>query len=119
MRGRILVVDDEKNITFVIQAMLEKAGFEVSAFNDSSEAFRTLKSGEDFHVVVTDLYMPGPSGMEVLEYCKTHHSQIPVVIITAYGTVEAAVSALKRGAFDFITKPFDQTEILTVIEKAV
>lgn len=118
MHGRVLVVDDEKNITFVIQAMLEKAGFEAVVFNDSAEALEALSS-EDVDLVITDLYMPGPGGMEILEYCKKSHAQLPIVIITAYGTVEAAVSALKRGAFDFITKPFDQTELLNVVKKAV
>jgi nitrogen regulation protein NR(I) len=118
VQGRVLVVDDEKNITFVIQAMLEKAGFEAIVFNHSSEALEALSS-EDIDLVITDLYMPGPGGMEILEYCQKNFSQLPIVIITAYGTVESAVSALKRGAFDFITKPFDQTELLNVVQKAV
>jgi DNA-binding NtrC family response regulator len=118
VQGRVLVVDDEKNITFVIQAMLEKAGFEAIVFNDSAEALDALSS-EDLDLVITDLYMPGPSGMEILSYCQKNYSQLPIVIITAYGTVEAAVSALKLGAFDFITKPFDQTELLNVVQKAV
>ncbi len=118
MQGRVLVVDDEKNITFVIQAMLEKAGFEAVVFNDSSEALECIDA-EDIDAVITDLYMPGPSGMEILEFCKNNYSGLPVVVITAYGTVESAVNALKRGAFDFITKPFDQTELLNVVRKAV
>jgi nitrogen regulation protein NR(I) len=118
LQGRVLVVDDEKNITFVIQAMLEKAGFEAVVFNDSAEALDALSS-EDVDLVITDLYMPGPSGMEILEHCQKNYPQLPIVIITAYGTVEAAVSALKRGAFDFITKPFDQNELLSVVKKAV
>ena len=121
MPGRVLVVDDEKNITLVIQAMLEKAGFEPIVFNDSSEAIEALETPEngDIETIVTDLYMPGPGGMEILKHCQKFHPELPVVIITAYGTVEAAVSALKQGAFDFITKPFDQTELLTVVKKAV
>jgi len=118
VQGRVLVVDDEKNITFVIQAMLERAGFEAIVFNDSGEAIEAIAS-EDVDVVVTDLYMPGPGGMEILDYCQKSHAQVPVVIITAYGTVESAVSALKRGAFDFVTKPFDQVELLNVVQKAV
>lgn len=116
--GRILVVDDERNITFVIQAILRKAGYEAVVFNDSSEALSVL-GAEEFDTVITDLYMPGPGGMEVLEYCQANHPALPVVFITAYGTVESAVSALKRGAFDFITKPFDQAEILNAVRKAV
>ncbi|HLD98706.1 MAG TPA: sigma-54 dependent transcriptional regulator [Bdellovibrionota bacterium] len=118
MAGRVLVVDDEKNITFVIQAMLEKAGYEAAIFVDSREALESLQV-EDPDVVITDLHMPGPGGMEILEHCQKNFPQLPVVVITAYGTVESAVSALKRGAFDFITKPFDQTELLNVVRKAV
>ncbi len=120
MLGRILVVDDEKNITFVIHAVLERAGFEVLVFNDPLEAMQVLES-EEVDTVITDLYMPGLGGMEILEYCQKHHhlQQLPVVIMTAYATVESAVNALKKGAFDFITKPFDQSELLSVVEKAV
>jgi nitrogen regulation protein NR(I) len=118
VQGRVLVVDDEKNITFVIQAMLEKAGFEAIVFNDSAEALEALDS-EDIDLVITDLYMPGPGGMEILDFCQKNYVQLPIVVITAYGTVESAVNALKRGAFDFVTKPFDQTELLNVVHKGV
>jgi nitrogen regulation protein NR(I) len=118
VQGRVLIVDDEKNITFVIQAMLERQSFEAIVFNDSAEALEAISS-EDVDLVITDLYMPGPGGMEILEYCQKNFSQLPVVVITAYGTVESAVTALKKGAFDFITKPFDQTELLGVVKKAV
>jgi nitrogen regulation protein NR(I) len=118
----VLVVDDEKNITFVIQAMLEKAGHSTRVYNDSTEAMAAIDeladSGE-LDCVVTDLYMPGPGGMDILAHVQKSYPALPVVIITAFGTVEAAVSALKQGAFDFITKPFDQTELLNVVQKAV
>jgi len=116
--GRVLVVDDEKNITLVIQAMLEKAGYEAAVFNDSIEAVESIEN-EDPDVIVTDLHMPGKGGMEILEYCQKNFPQLPVVIITAFGTVESAVAALKKGAFDFITKPFDRTDLLNVVKKAV
>ena len=119
LNGRVLVVDDERNITLVIEAMLSKAGYEVVAFNESSLVLKELAADDEFDVVITDLYMPGPSGMEVLEHCRVHRPQLPVVIITAFGTVEAAVSALKRGAFDFITKPFEQSDLLATVKKAV
>jgi nitrogen regulation protein NR(I) len=117
--GRVLVVDDEKNITLVIQAMLERAGLETLVCNDSAEALKELEDGDDIDVVITDLYMPGPGGMDILDHCQKNHPELPVVLITAYGTVESAVVALKRGAFDFITKPFEQTELLNVVKKAV
>jgi two-component system response regulator AtoC len=118
MSGRVLVVDDEKNITLVIQAMLERADFEVVTYNESAAALSAI-GDEDFDLVITDLYMPGVGGMEILDHCHTHFPRLPVVVITAYGTVESAVAALKRGAFDFITKPFEQTELLNVVQKAV
>jgi DNA-binding NtrC family response regulator len=117
MKGRVLVVDDEKNMGLVIQATLERAGFEVLYFHDSREAMEAVES-DDLDAIVTDLHMPGFGGMEVLAHARTHRPQVPVVMITAFGTVESAVSALKSGAFDFITKPFDQSELLAVIEKA-
>ncbi|OFZ55283.1 MAG: Fis family transcriptional regulator [Bdellovibrionales bacterium RIFOXYC1_FULL_54_43] len=98
--------------------MLEKVGYEAAIYVDSREALESLQD-EDPDVVITDLHMPGPGGMEILEHCQKNFPQLPVVVITAYGTVESAVSALKRGAFDFITKPFDQTELLNVVKKAV
>ena len=120
--GRVLVIDDERNITFVVSAMLEKSGYEALVFNDSKEALRAIDESmdaEEIDAIVTDLYMPNLGGMEVLEHCKKLYPQLPVVIMTAFGTVEAAVSALKRGAFDFVTKPFDQSEFLAVVGKAV
>ncbi len=117
----ILVVDDEKNITFVVQAMLQRAGFEALVFNSSPDALKVLGDSakvDEISAIITDLYMPGVGGMDILEYCQKNLPQLPVVIMTAYGTVESAVAALKKGAFDFITKPFDQTELVNVIRKA-
>jgi len=116
--ARVLVVDDEKNITLVVQAMLERAGFEVTALNDSSRVAEALDE-EEFHAVLSDLQMPGLGGMEILAHCKAEYPELPVVILTAYGTVENAVQALKAGAFDFVTKPFDQQELLDSLTKAV
>ncbi len=118
--GKILVVDDEKNLTLVIQAILEKAGFNIEVFNDSDAALKRLASPETrFDTLVTDLYMPGKTGMDLLAFCQKERPTLPVVMITAFGTVEAAVAALKKGAFDFITKPFDRDELLSVVHKAV
>jgi DNA-binding NtrC family response regulator len=117
MKGRVLVVDDERNMGLVIQATLERAGFEVLYFHESKDAMEAIES-DDLDAIVTDLHMPGFGGMEVLAHARAHRPQVPVVMITAFGTVESAVSALKSGAFDFITKPFDQSELLAVIEKA-
>lgn len=117
----MLVVDDEKNITIVVEAILAKDGFEVVVFNDSRQAIQALDpaKNERWDTVVTDLYMPGISGMDILRYCQTHRAHVPVVVITAYGTVESAVAALKSGAFDYISKPFEQKDLLDTVRKAV
>ena len=93
MKGRVLVVDDEKNMGLVIGAMLDRAGFEVICFQDPKEALDLIES-EELDAVITDLYMPGFGGMEVLAHAKRHQPQVPVVMITAFGTVESAVNAL-------------------------
>lgn len=118
MKGRILVVDDEKNLLLVIQAMLENDGFEVIPFSSSEEAMEAIET-EELDCVISDLYMPGPGGMDVLAFVRARRPNLPVAIITAFGTIESAVAALKNGAFDFITKPFDQKDLLSVVKKAV
>lgn len=116
---RVLVLDDEKNITFVIKAILEKGGYSVDAFNAPENALRALERPDHgYCVVITDLYMPGINGMQILEELRQKQPGLPVVMITAFGTVESAVQALKNGAFDYITKPFEQGEILAIVEKA-
>ncbi|HTL13431.1 MAG TPA: sigma-54 dependent transcriptional regulator [Bdellovibrionota bacterium] len=118
MTSKILVIDDEKNVAFVMSATLQKAGFDVVTVNDPRAAFGLIDQ-EGLDLVITDLMMPEVTGMEILEYCARHFPRLPVVMVTAHGTVESAVTALKRGAFDFVTKPFDRQELLNVVKKAV
>ncbi|MGE4233410.1 MAG: sigma-54-dependent transcriptional regulator [Bacteriovoracia bacterium] len=119
LKNKVLVLDDEKNITFVVKAILEKGGFGVDVFNDPALARAALeKPQHPYCVVVTDLYMPGISGIQILDFLQQTQPHLPVVMITAFGTVESAVEALKKGAFDYITKPFEQGEILAIVEKA-
>lgn len=116
--AKLLVIDDEKNIGLVLEAMLQREGFEVSTFTEPRKALQALQK-ETFHGVITDLQMPDLTGMDVLEHCKQNYPELPVIFITAYGTVESAVAAVKKGAFDFISKPFDQTELVATVCKAV
>ncbi|MCX7635733.1 MAG: sigma-54 dependent transcriptional regulator [Syntrophales bacterium] len=116
--GKILVVDDELNMRLVLSAMLKREGYEVKAAADGLEAWDIIRQG-DIDVVVTDLKMPHLDGMALLEKIMTGYPDIPVIIITAFGTVATAVDAIKKGAFDFITKPFEQDELKNVITKAV
>jgi len=116
--NRILIVDDELNMRLVLKAMLTKEGYEVFLAEDGLAALSVLKNNE-ISTVVTDLKMPRLDGMGLLERVAKEYPSIPVIIITAYGTVNTAVDALKKGAFDYITKPFDQDDLRNVIRKAV
>jgi len=115
--NRILVVDDELNMRLVLSAMLKKEGFEVEAAKDGLQALKILKE-KDCDVVITDLKMPNLDGMGLLSRVIKQYPATPVIIITAHGTIATAVDALKKGAFDYITKPFEQQEFKNIIHKA-
>ncbi len=115
---RILVVDDEPNMRKVLSALLRGDGYEVVAASSGEEALKHFRA-EQFHAVITDLKMPGMSGLAVLSEVACINSSIPVIVITAYGTVENAVEAMKRGAYDYVLKPFDNTEIRLTVRKAL
>ncbi len=115
---KILIVDDEVNMRLVLKAMLTKEGYEVESAADGLEALALLKR-HDVTACVTDLKMPKLDGMGLLSRMAEEYPAVPVILITAHGTVATAVDALKKGAFDYITKPFDQEELKRVIGKAV
>ncbi len=114
---QILVADDEENLRRVLTAQLEHDGYEVHSVGDGHAVLRAL---EDHHidVLITDLRMPKLDGMGVLKAVSARFPHLPVIMITAHGTVDTAVEALKLGAFDYVTKPFDQTEFRNVVTKA-
>lgn len=114
---KILVVDDELNMRLVLGAMLKKEGYDVASAADGLAALKILKE-DDFVAVVTDLKMPNMDGMGLLEQVMRNYPSTPVIIITAHGSIATAVDALKKGAFDFITKPFEQEELKNIIAKA-
>jgi two-component system NtrC family response regulator len=114
----ILVVDDEANYLTVMQALLEEAGYETLTSLSGPEALKAAAQ-TDLDAVLTDMKMPKMSGIELLGELKHLYPDIPVIIMTAYGTVEKAVEAMKKGAFDYILKPFKNEEILVTIAKAL
>lgn len=118
MSARILIVDDERNLRRVLAAHLKREGWEVEEAADGSEALERLAQGT-WSLVITDLKMPNLDGLGLLEQTAARHPNLPVVLITAHGTIETAVTAMKRGAFDYITKPFDQEELLAVVRKGL
>ncbi|MFY0576450.1 sigma-54-dependent transcriptional regulator [Cystobacter fuscus] len=114
---KVLVIDDETNLRKVLAAMLRRDGFDVTVAADGEQGLAEFhKNGAD--IVVTDLVMPKAGGMEVLRAVNAANPDVPVIIITAHGTVDSAVEAIKAGAFDYVTKPFDQSELSAAIAKA-
>ncbi|ATB33396.1 sigma-54-dependent transcriptional regulator [Melittangium boletus] len=115
--AKVLVIDDEANLRKVLAALLRRDGFEVTVAADGEQGLAEFhKNGAD--IVVTDLVMPKAGGMEVLRAVNAANPDVPVIIITAHGTVDSAVEAIKAGAFDYVTKPFDQSELSAAIAKA-
>ena len=121
MRNRghkVLVVDDDLEMGSLIADVLQENGFFVTIMGDSLEASKILKK-EDFDVIVTDLKMKGLKGLDLLEEVKRVAPLTPVIIITAFGTIESAIQAMKMGAYDYITKPFQIDEIILTVRKAL
>jgi len=116
-KNTILIADNEENIRTVLRALLEQEDFDVVSVANGKEAQQILHH-QSFSAVITDLKMPEVDGMSLLYWLREHHPSLPVIMITAFATVETAVKALKLGAFDYITKPFDLDEMKTVVEKA-
>ncbi len=117
-RKQILVVDDELNLRRVLSAQLMRDGYDVQTADDGEQALQVLRE-HHIDLVISDLRMPKVDGMELLRRALEMDDALPVVIITAHGTVDTAVEALKTGAFDYITKPFDQNEVRTIVRKAL
>ena len=114
----ILVVDDESNYLTVMETLLGEAGYEVLTAPSAIEALK-ISAAADLDLVLTDMKMPKMTGIELLDKLQQLQPDLPVIIMTAFGTVEKAVSAMKKGAFDYILKPFKNEEILVTIAKAL
>ncbi|HIC90825.1 MAG TPA: sigma-54-dependent Fis family transcriptional regulator [Syntrophaceae bacterium] len=114
----VLVVDDEKNYLLVLDALLSEEGYEVITAESGMEALQILKEAE-LDLVVTDLKMPKMNGIELLEHIKESNPDLPVIMMTAYGTIDTAIEAMKKGAYDYITKPFQNEELKLNIRKAI
>jgi two-component system NtrC family response regulator len=114
----ILIVDDERNYLVVLEALLSPEGYEIVTTDSGAEALRLFR-GSDIDLVITDMKMPGMSGMELLEACKTTNGDVPVIMMTAFGTIEMAVEAMKKNAFHYITKPFQNEQLKLTVKKAL
>lgn len=114
----ILVVDDEKNYLLVLSAILEDEGYEVLTANSGHEALEIQKSS-DLDLILTDMKMPAMDGIELLENVKASDPDLPVIMMTAHGTIDKAVEAMQKGAYSYILKPFDNERLTIYVKKAV
>ena len=118
--SRILVADDEANIRKVLAALLRRDGHDVETVADGAEALSVLDAeSTGMDVVISDLRMPKLDGLSLLREVAAKHPEIPVIVITAHGTIDTAVEAMKAGAFDYLQKPFEQEELRLIVDKAV
>lgn len=118
MKSRILVVDDEESIREFLEIMLKKEGYEVTTAEDGLVA-KEILSKKSFDMVVSDMQMPNVTGIELLKYVKDSYPDIVFMMITAFGTTETAVEAMKMGAYDYVTKPFKIDEVRLNIHNAL
>jgi two-component system response regulator PilR (NtrC family) len=118
VKPRILVVDDEESIREFLDIMLRKEGYEVTCVEDGQKAIDTLKK-KSFDLLISDLQMPNVTGIELLKHCRETYSDLLFMMITAFGTAESAVEAMKMGAYDYITKPFKIDEVRINIANAL
>lgn len=114
---RILVVDDDSSLRRIMKLQLEEAGYTVALASDGDEACRRLQA-EGPHLIITDLRMP-TSGLELLRFIQREGLQTTVIVVTAFGTVESAVEAMRMGAYDYVTKPLDYDALLLVVGRAM
>jgi two-component system NtrC family response regulator len=114
----ILIVDDEKNYPRILGAVLEEENFEIFTANSGPEAIEIL-ANSDVDLVLTDMKMPVMDGIQLLEKIKTKDPELPVIMMTAHGTVDKAVEAMQKGAYSYILKPFDNDRLIIYVNKAI
>ena len=114
----VLVVDDEKNILKVVSLTLRKNNYHVDTASSTEEAIEKFNDNS-YSLIITDIKLPGKTGIDLLEYVKSKEPDVPVIMITAFGTIANAINAMKKGAFNYLTKPINPDELLTVMKEAI
>ncbi len=117
-KAKVLVVDDEESMCKFMEIMLKKEGYSVSTSQDGPNALEHIKS-ENYDLVIADLMMPEMSGLELLTRAKSANPEIDFIMMTAFASVDSAIEALKKGAFDYVTKPFKVDEIKIAVRKSL
>ena len=114
----VWIVDDDRSIRWVFEKALGREGIAFNSFSSADEALHALRSGPP-QVLVSDIRMPGPSGLELLQTVKQQHPAVPVIVMTAYSDLESAVAAFQGGAFEYLPKPFDVDQAVDLIRRAL
>lgn len=115
---KILVVDDDRQLADMLTEYLTRLGYQAATAYGGREGL-DLFGRDDFHLVITDLMMPDMDGMELMKTAKRLDGRVIVLVITGFGTIESAVSAVKKGAYDFIPKPFKMEELEVIVKRAL
>ncbi|NVN32287.1 response regulator, partial [Endobacter medicaginis] len=115
--GSVVLVDDDDDARAATRQLLELSGFAVEAFGEARRALERLRTDQD-SIVITDIRMPGMSGLDLLAELRRRDAALPVILITGHGDVDTAVAALKGGAWDFLTKPFDPDLLVAAARRA-
>jgi two-component system, NtrC family, response regulator AtoC len=118
MQGRVLIVDDDRDMCVLLESQLKRRDINASWRASAAEALDLL-AVEDFEVLVTDINLQGTSGLELCEKVVTNRPDMPVIMITAYGSLESAIAAIRSGAYDFVNKPFELDELVLTINRAL
>lgn len=118
MRKKVLIIEDDNRMRRILELLLEGSGYEVQSASDGAQGIALWRQWLP-HVVLSDIKMPAMDGFQVLDHKAACQLDAPLVLLTAYGTIDRAVDAMKRGAFDYITKPFDNHRVLAVVRQAL
>ena len=116
---RVLIIDDEEVLRDVLDTMLRREGFDNVLAATGEEGLARLDEEEEVDLVILDMMLPGMSGMETLRSIKESHKSLPVIIITAYSSIDGAIEAMKQGAYHYIPKPFKNEEVILTVNKAL
>src|SRR6476659_1994573 len=116
---RVLIVDDEEVLREVLDAVLRREGFEVAMAASGEEALAVLDEDDNIDLVILDIMLPGISGIDTLRALRISNPSLPVIIITAFSSIDGATEAMKHGAFHYIPKPFKNEEVILTVNKAL
>jgi DNA-binding NtrC family response regulator len=118
VKSRVLIVEDDRAMCELLEAQLRRRGFDALSRSSADQALALLRM-EDFQVVVADYNMPGTSGISLCDELSTSRPDLPVVVITAFGSMETAIAAIRAGAYDFLPKPFETEQLVLTLERAI